>query len=242
MTEEAIPAATLIVVRDRPAVAPEILMVERAGGMAFAAGALVFPGGRIDEADRALGDAMSIDAAVVAAIRETLEETAIPVGLVPAPEPAATLALQRQLLAGASLGDLGVKLDPASLQPFARWVPKFHAVRRFDTMFFVAACPPGDWQPQVVEGECARAEWVSAAEVLDREQRGEARLIFPTRRTLERLAQHGSIAEIRTDATAHPVEPISPWVEEQGGKSFITIPTHLGFPVTREPLDGLWRG
>ena len=51
MTDEAIPAATLIVVRDRGGEKPELLMVERADGMAFAAGALVFPGGRIDAAD-----------------------------------------------------------------------------------------------------------------------------------------------------------------------------------------------
>jgi 8-oxo-dGTP pyrophosphatase MutT (NUDIX family) len=51
MSDDAIPAATLIVVRERPVGAPELLMVERAGGKAYAAGAQVFPGGRIDEAD-----------------------------------------------------------------------------------------------------------------------------------------------------------------------------------------------
>ena len=186
--------------------------------------------------------ALAKEDTVRTAIRETLEETAIPVGLAPVPDRATALDVQRSLLAGASLGDPQLTLDPAALQPFARWVPKFHAVRRFDTMFFVAACPPGDWSPSVVEGECASAEWVAAAEVLDRELRGEARLIFPTRRTLERLAQHSSIAAIRADAASHPIEPISPWVEDHGGKNFITIPDHLGFPVTREPLDGLWRG
>ena len=81
--DDAIPAATLIVVRDRPAGAPELLMVERSEGMAFAAGALVFPGGRIDAADTSLAPG---DAAAVAAIRETIEETAVPVGLTPAPD------------------------------------------------------------------------------------------------------------------------------------------------------------
>ena len=51
MNDDAIPAATLILVRDRAGAAPELLMVERAAGMAFAAGAWVFPGGRIDKAD-----------------------------------------------------------------------------------------------------------------------------------------------------------------------------------------------
>ena len=38
-------------------------MVERSAGMAFAAGALVFPGGRIDEADRTLGLSLGVDGA-----------------------------------------------------------------------------------------------------------------------------------------------------------------------------------
>jgi hypothetical protein len=115
-------------------------------------------------------------------------------------------------------------------------------VRRFDTLFFIAEAPDGDWQPRVIEGECAGAAWVTAAEVLGRDLRGEARLIFPTRRTLERLAQFQSFEEIRADALAHPIEPVTPWVEERGGERFITIPSHLGFPVTEERLDGLWRG
>ena len=246
MSEEAIPAATLVVVRERPEGPPELLMVERAGGMAFAAGAWVFPGGRIDEVDHSLGEEAAVHPAAVAAIRETLEETAVPVGLVPAPSAAETRALQEALIAGGALGTLlsgsGLQLDPDALIPFARWVPKFHAVRRFDTLFFVALCPEGDWEPQVVEGECAGAAWISASELLERDRRGEARLIFPTRRNLERLAQHASFEAIRADALAHPIEPVSPWVEERGGEQFITIPDHLGYPVTQERLEGLWRG
>lgn len=246
MTDDAIPAATLIVVRDRLGDAPELLMVERAAGMAFAAGALVFPGGRVDQADRDLGDAIGIDAHVVAAIRETVEETAIPAGLAPTPDPAAAEKLQDQLAADADFVSIlkatGIGIDAEALTPFARWVPKFHAVRRFDTLFYVALAPAGDWRPRVVERECAGADWISAAEVLERDRRGDARLIFPTRRTLERLAQHSSFAEIRADALAHRIEPVTPWVEEVDGERFITIPSDLGFPVVRERLDGLWRG
>ena len=246
MSDEAIPAATLILVRERSGGAPELLMVERAGGMAFAAGALVFPGGRIDPADRDLATALAVDAGAVAAIRETIEETAVPVGLSPLPDERVARALQEALVAeqpfAEQLGEHGLTLDAAALTPFARWVPRFHAVRRFDTMFFVARCPAGSWEPRVIEGECASAAWISAAEVLERDGRGEARLIFPTRRNLERLAQHGSFEAIRADALAHPIEPVTPWVEESDGERFITIPGHLGYPVTQERLDGLWRG
>jgi 8-oxo-dGTP pyrophosphatase MutT (NUDIX family) len=246
VADEAIPAATLILVRDRADGPPELLMVERAEGMAFAAGAMVFPGGRIDEADRRLGEELGVDPHAVAAIRETIEETAVPAALEPIPDYETTLRMQIELTAdnpfAAALEDAGCRLDAAALTPFARWVPKFHAVRRFDTLFFIAKAPDGDWRPRVIEGECAGAAWVAAAEVLERDLRGEAQLIFPTRRTLERLAQFRSFEEIRADALAHPIEPVTPWVEERGGERFITIPSHLGFPVTEERLNGLWRG
>jgi 8-oxo-dGTP pyrophosphatase MutT (NUDIX family) len=246
MSEEATPAATLIVVREPASGPPELLMVERAAGMAFAAGALVFPGGRIDEADRQLARELGMKAEAVAAVRETLEETAIPTALTPVPSTSAAAEFQRALVAdepfGPLLGSAGLEIDAGALTPFARWVPKFHAVRRFDTLFYVALCPPGEWRPRVIEGECAGAAWLTAQEVLDREIRGEARLIFPTRRTLERLAQHRTFEAIRADALAHPIEPVTPWVEDRDGEKFITIPSHLGFPVTQERLDGLWRG
>lgn len=246
MADAPIPAATLIVARDVHGGAPELLMVERASGMAFAAGAMVFPGGRIDPADEALGSALGVSAALVAAIRETIEETAIPAGIAPVPGRDQARALQAALADGRAFADAlaegGFAIDPPALVPLARWVPQFHAVRRFDTMFFIAHAPPGEWTPLVDPGECARAEWVPAAEVLRRDGDAAARLIFPTRRTLERIAQHASFDAIRADAIAHPVEPISPWVEERSGERFVTIPDHLGFPVTRERLDGLWRG
>lgn len=246
MSDEPIPAATLIVVRERDGRLPELLMVERAKGMAFAAGALVFPGGRIDSADRELASELEIDPSAVAAVRETVEETSIPVGLAPLPDVAQAIELQTALLADRPFGELlrtnGLRIDSDALTPFARWIPKFHAVRRFDTLFLVARCPAGEWRPRVVERECSGAEWLTAAEVLEREQAGSARLIFPTRRTLERLAQHSSFEEIRADALAHPIEPVTPWVEEREGERFITIPSNLGFPVTQEKLDGLWRG
>lgn len=243
-SNKAIAAATLITVRERPGEAPQLLMVERSAGMAFAAGALVFPGGRIDPGDSFAGGGDK--AAKVAAIRETIEETAIPVAIGPTPSSDLALDLQAALLADRPFADMlgqsGLSLDLDSLVPFARWVPKFHATRRFDTIFFVARAPDGDWEPNIVEGECASAAWISAEDVLRRDREGTARLIFPTRRNLERLALHSSFEAIRADAEAHEIVPISPWVEEVDGENFITIPEGIGYPVTREKLDGLWRG
>ena len=185
MSDEPIPAATLVVVREPAGGTPELLMVERAAGMAFAGGALVFPGGRIDHGDRMLAETIGLvdGAAKIAAIRETIEETAIPVGITPVPAPSAAAALQEALIADRPfpdvLDELGLQLDPAELTPFARWLPNFHVTRRFDTLFFLARAPSGDWEPNVIEGECTGAFWLSAAEALDREQRGDAQLDVP---------------------------------------------------------------
>src|SRR5688500_16781044 len=124
MTDEAIPAATLIVVRDRPGGPPDLLMVERSEGMAFAAGALVFPGGRIDDADRALAARLGAEPAAVAAIRETIEETAIPAGLTPSPGQATALHIQEELVREADFEALlrahELSLDLSALVAFAR--------------------------------------------------------------------------------------------------------------------------
>jgi len=243
-----IPAATLVVIRDRPDGPPELLMVQRAKEMAFAGGALVFPGGRIDEADSALAADFPLkdSAARIAAIRETVEETGVVVGISPTPGPQLCLELQRALLGGERFGELlrqhSLRLDLESLTRLARWLPKFHAVRRFDTLFFVARAPESALEPHVVGEECAAAFWITAADALAREERGEARLIFPTRRNLERLALHRNFEAIRADALSHPTQPITPWAETIEGQEYIRIPEGLGYPVTREKLDGLWRG
>jgi len=244
MQQDAIPAATLVVARDMAGAPPDLLIVERAAGMAFAGGALVFPGGRIDDADVALAGSPE-DGAKIAAIRETLEETGVAVGLTPPPPPALATELQEALIAGAPLGGLitahKLTFDLAALTPFARWKPAFEHARRFDTRFFIARAPTGEWLPRPQAGECEDALWLSAAEVLARIGRGEASAIFPTLRNLERLAAHSDFAAIHADALAHPVETITPWIEERDGVAHIIIPDNLGYPVTSEPLASATR-
>ena len=77
--------------------------------------------------------------------------------------------------------------------------------------------------------------------MLARIGRGEASAIFPTLRNLERLAAHKDFAAIHADALAHPVETITPWIEERDGVPHIIIPDNLGYPVTSEPLASATR-
>jgi 8-oxo-dGTP pyrophosphatase MutT (NUDIX family) len=244
---EAIPAATLVLMRERPAGPPELLVTERTGQMAFAAGALVFPGGRIDAEDRAAAAGLPHEdaAARIAAIRETIEETGLAPGIAPAPGADAVAGLRAELELGGDLAGLlaeaGLALDLDALVPFARWCPNFRETRRFDTLFFLAEAPAGAAEPEACAREAVRAFWASAAEILAELDAGRAHAIFPTRRNLERLARFGSIAEARADALRHPVTCITPWVEERGGALHVCIPDDIGYPVTSEPLESARR-
>ena len=215
---EAIPAATLVLFRDRGGAAPELLITQRAAGMVFAGGALVFPGGRIDPEDRVRAaqhpDLPEDDAAArIAALRETVEEVGFDFGL-------------------------GIH----DLTPFARWLPKHRQARNFDTLFYIARVPADAPEPKADGSETVRAFWASAIDVLAMCDRGEAEIIFPTRRNLERLAQFGSFDEAVTHALSHPIVPITPFHEEREDGAWLCIPDGLGYPVTAEKWTSVMRG
>lgn len=239
-----IPAATLVLMRERAGAAPELLMMERTGDMAFAAGALVFPGGRIDAEDGTSAAAFpdySDAAARIAAIRETIEETGIAPALAPPADEAQALALRSGIERRQPFLPLveaqGLALDLAALTPFARWCPNFRETRRFDTLFYLAEAPARAAEPEAAAHEAERVFWASAEEILAELDAGRARAIFPTRRNLERLARFGSIGEARADAARHPVTLITPWVEARDGRPHVCIPEGIGYPVTAEPLE-----
>ena len=112
----------------------------------------------------------------------------------------------------------------------------------FDTRFYLARLPEGEQGTATVDGnENVRLFWATAQAVLDMADRGEARIIYPTRRNLERLAQFASFADAAADARAHPVETITPWVEMRDGEERLCIPEGLGYPVTSQPVKAAFR-
>lgn len=75
-TDGGMPAATVVLGRDgRHGL--EVLLLKRAPTTSFAAGAWVFPGGRVEAADAGKLSAHSIEAARRAAVRETAEESGL---------------------------------------------------------------------------------------------------------------------------------------------------------------------
>ena len=215
--------------------------------MAFAAGALVFPGGRIDPGDEEAGRATGcgVDAAArIAAIRETIEETGIAAGLDPAPDAGTAAALREGLSGGAPfaalLEEAGLRLDLDALTPFARWCPNFRETRRFDTLFFLADAPANLPRASADRTESVRTFWASAACVLAEVDAGRAHVIFPTRRNLERLALFASIDEARAHAARYPVRKITPGSRTGTGGRSSAFP-RMGLSVTWEPLESARR-
>ncbi len=242
----AIPAATLVILRDSAGAPPELLMVERAKAMAFAGGALVFPGGRVDPGDVALAATMQTDdtddtAARIAAIRETIEEVGLAIGVCGLTDIAAMRAdLHRGVSFATALGDATLDLD--ALVPFARWRPSHATTRIFDTRFYLAQLPVDAPAPVADQTENVRLLWTGAAAILAEADAGRVTLIYPTRRNLERLALFGDHAEAVAQARAYPVRRISPHVERRDGVDHLCIPDDLGYPTTAEPLGNVMRG
>ena len=247
------PAATVVIVRDMPGSPPHILMMERAAHMAFAGGALVFPGGAVDEADRTLAAAMAKDgdvddfAARIAAIRETLEESGLGVGFRTPIASAQLMDMRAALAQGESLAAIaeahGLEFALDQLVPFSRWHPAAaeHVTRIFDTRFYLVRAPR-DQEPRVDATENVRLFWSGAQETIARCDAGQGRIIFPTRRNLERLALFDSFDAMAAHASSTPIEMVRPWIEDRAGEPHLCIPENIGYPVTSEPLGGVQRG
>ncbi len=213
------PASTIILLRDGPA-GPELFMVMRHRQIEFAGGALVFPGGRVEESDAALGEPFRIGA-----IREAFEETGI------------LLARRQGMMLGAhelpreaEFNDLiaGHGLEPAvdCLRHFAHWITPPDVPKRFDTHFFIAEAPT-DQLGMHDGGEAVDSIWITPAQALADAESGLRSIVFPTRLNLWKLAQYRSVAEAMADTT--PVVTVMPEPFEDEKGKWMRIPEAAGY-------------
>ena len=193
MTDEelppAIPAATVVLLRDA-AGALETLMLRRNSKLAFAGGAWVFPGGRIDPEDYPDGAPSTAG-----------PSTAIPSIGKPPTESPEVAAAARTAAVREAMEEAGLAVDPDGLVWFAHWTPGPLAARRFATWFFMARAPEG--LVVVDDGEIHEHLWIRPAEAMARRDAGEIELIPPTWMTLRMLADEPSVDAAIATARAH---------------------------------------
>lgn len=175
---------------------PEVFWVKRSDKLAFLGGFHAFPGGQID-ADDASVDVRNAPnpetaAMISGAARELFEELGV---LVAHGGDTMTKGQRASLLDDLESGRMSwpalldhynLHLDANDFTFVGRWVtPPFNA-RRFDTWFFLVNCPPKQ-EPQVIAGELAAGEWLTARDAYSHWLKDEVVAVPPTLHALRML-------------------------------------------------------
>lgn len=209
-----VPAATVMVLRDA-AVGLQVLLMRRHVKSGVLGGVHVFPGGKLDAADH------TVPPMPLALPPERLPEAMAEPGLDAATAVALYMAAVRE-----TLEECGLRLDPASLWPWSRWVtPRQPSVtnKRFDTRFFVAPAPAG--QDAVHDNhEATEAVWLTPREGLQRYWAGEIDLAPPQIMSLSQLHRLHSVAQVLAAARSRPPALIAPEPFDQDGCRVICYP------------------
>jgi 8-oxo-dGTP pyrophosphatase MutT (NUDIX family) len=240
----AVPAATLMLLRDGPE-GLEVLMTARHDDAGFAAGAMVFPGGKVEDEDRrrATEGASAIDATAlalrVAAIREAFEEC----GILLARPRATGAVLSRDELTSLLNGQPPIAdfdaciargdLVPATdlLVHFAHWITPVDQPKRFDTYFFLAPAP-GD-QVALHDGyEIVEVRWFTPAGAIAAAKRGEIKLVLATRLNLLKLGRSSTVASAIEAARRSEIVTVQPELMQTADGPAFRIPAASGYDMT----------
>lgn len=220
-------AATIVVTRPaaRDQRGLEILLLERPKTSRFAAGAYVFPGGAVDADDAheswqgrlpATGESPSC----AAALRELFEETGLLPGAALDPSDPNVVAARAALLEDATpfteIRD-AFELDFSAVDVayFARWITPRTLATRFDTRFFLLALAQPDVEV-LLTSEHESYDWLTPDVALDRFAAGALPMLFPTRKTLEKLAEFEDLEHAFEALREVAVEPIMPKLDTRG--------------------------
>ena len=196
----------------------EVLMTRRSATASFAPGAYVFPGGGIDALDAAPATHAAADrrptqsdlhlTQAIAAIRESFEELGVLLArhaegprqgqMADAQDIA---AIDRHQPFVAQCAARGLRLAADSVYLLAHWTGDRDLPRRFEVPFLVARMPEGQ-EPVADETEQFEPVWVRPADALARHEAGQFFMIYPTIRTLQRLAKFDATQAV-LDAVAH---------------------------------------
>ncbi|TNE38048.1 MAG: NUDIX hydrolase [Alphaproteobacteria bacterium] len=266
MTKEPValkPAATVLLVRDckKANDSLEVFMVVRHHQIDFASGALVFPGGKVDDADMVaeLADYLPADADrgdpllsfKIASIRESFEEANILLArdresgeLVTHDRLESLAEAYRMPLQNGEVPILdmlkaeNLELAIDLLGHYSHWITPHHMPKRFDTHFFIAKAPPHQLAAHDGE-ESVDSVWVGPNEVMAAADAGRFTVIFPTRMNVEALSKFASADAAVADAHASDTFTVLPELEVTEEGKFLLIPAEAGYSVTRRAVDAI---
>ena len=222
------PSATICLLRDGAA-GLEVMMGKRGSTAKFMADAWVFPGGRVDDLDRArAGDLVAGDNDpeqlpwILAALREMVEEAGVWMTASPRVEPLGDRDVYQVL-------DEAGEVFVADVRYFANWVTPADLPIRYDARFY-AAVVTSDLVPIPDMAEIDRAEWIRPGEAILHAARGDWLIPFPTHVTLEQLAKAASAQEFMEMAADLDIDTVQPRIKvEANGTLRVVMPGEPGF-------------
>ena len=113
----------------------------------------------------------------------------------------------RDAAARETFEEAGLPLDPETLVLTSRWITPVGLPKRFDTEFFIVAVDR-DTRVNIDGAEIVDAMWIAPKDALARR---DLRLVFPTIKNLEAIAEFTTsraLIESRRDAVVEPIEPV----------------------------------
>ena len=217
-------------------------MLKRSGKAGFFPNAWVFPGGRVDDADKtactrgaALGIRDSDNAFAVAAIRETFEEAGVWLGE-GNPDDAFREALNTRK---ATLNDKpSLVADLSRLALWSWWITPEVEPKRYDTRFFVTLLTGTEsGMAKCDEVETVEHRWIQPKQAVAEAEAGNFFLAPPTYLTLCELADCENGMEVMQKASVRTVRPIIPKLDVQDGQWTVVLPGDPSYPA-EHPVDG----
>ena len=201
----------MVLLSDQPDL--HVLTIRRSEKLEFAPGYTVFPGGVIEDSDRdsrwtTMVEGVTLEEAnsklevdqdglayFIAAVRETIEEVGILVGVRSQHLLENREKLEKNEVFLIDLLEGKENLDLGQIHPISRWITPEPSPRRYDTYFFVASVDP-EAIPIVDGYEATEATWARPSELLDDWRNGLLTMISPTRSILQRLENYSSAKDV----------------------------------------------
>ena len=238
------PAATLVLLRDRPAGGVEVLLIQRHRASKFAAGDHVFPGGKIESADvpddadrwcagpavedaaRALGLPHATRAALgcwIGAIREAFEEVGVLLAVDEAGGPPRVAPERLAAYRRACHQDHRAFWDVLRAERLTLATDRLTYFAHWITpeenpirfdTRFFAAPMPERQDPVADHHEITSVRWLSPRGAFDAQTRGEISLRRPTIANLQLFDGAASVAEALARLAGRPIPTIRPRVIE----------------------------
>ncbi|WP_084677340.1 NUDIX hydrolase [Yaniella halotolerans] len=198
-------AASVIMVRQASGGELEVYVQHRATTMDFAAGAVVFPGGRTDAEDALFTFEDDVHSVVLDHVHGW-QRTSL------GSDNRDTAFSNSSMMLRTGLREVeeetGVGLHPHLLRPWGNLITPVGYPKRFDTFFFLAT-PDEDVLPENITTEAVHADWHSIESLLEDAEQGRIALMRPTKFLLLDIFEQKTIDDLLgRDPIVQPIRGI----------------------------------